>query len=254
MAVTAGPDTAFCNGGTVQLNAAGFGATSFSWNPSGGLSCTGCPNPVATVSATSTYVVTVSNGSCSGTDTVTIIVSQPPIVSLDGPDTLCTNYQSPFVFTGSAQPGSYYVWNVDGIPVVPGGAGPDIGTVNITWSAPGIKKVKLDVTAAGCPPSSDSVTVFLEECSVRVPNIMVPDGDGKNDRFYILGLEKHPESRLVIYNRWGLKIYESSDYKNDWEGTHNGKKVPDGVYYYILHLKDGTEDHGFVTIIGTNNP
>lgn len=60
----------------------------------------------------------------------------------------------------------------------------------------------------------------------HIPNIITPNEDGVNDVFYISDLKPFTEVR--IYNRWGVQIYESIDYKNTWEA----KDVPDGVYFY----------------------
>jgi gliding motility-associated-like protein len=45
---------------------------------------------------------------------------------------------------------------------------------------------------------------------------------------------------VKIYDRWGSIIYESVDYKNDWDGTSSGKNLPEGAYFYFLRsLKKG---------------
>ena len=72
-----------------------------------------------------------------------------------------------------------------------------------------------------------------------------PGGDGINDVLVFDGLEDFPGSSVYIYNRWGAKIYESADYRNDW----NGSSVSDGTYYYILNISDGRSLTGFVTIL-----
>ena len=65
--------------------------------------------------------------------------------------------------------------------------------------------------------------------TLYIPNIFTPNGDGKNDFFYISNL---PESgaKLRIYDRWGILSYKSFYYQNDWDG----KNQPDGLYYYEL--------------------
>lgn len=68
-----------------------------------------------------------------------------------------------------------------------------------------------------------------------IPNVFTPNGDGKNERFVILGLDKHPGSVLMIYNRWGNMVYQSSNYKNDW----NGSGLNAGTYYYLLKCNTG---------------
>ncbi|HIA07287.1 MAG TPA: hypothetical protein EYN71_11435 [Flavobacteriales bacterium] len=62
-----------CTGASISLLASG--ATNYSWSPSTGLSCTSCPNPVATPASTTTYQVVGSTGSCSDSTTITITVS-----------------------------------------------------------------------------------------------------------------------------------------------------------------------------------
>jgi len=68
----AGPDTTVCSGIQVQLNATG--GTSYSWNPSNGLSNPTIPNPTALPAGTITYTVTVSIGQCLDEDSITITI------------------------------------------------------------------------------------------------------------------------------------------------------------------------------------
>jgi|GEM_PF-6558142 len=69
----AGPSDTICSGGFTQLNASGGG--SYQWIPSTGLSCTTCPNPVATPSSSTSYVVIVTNSQgCQNTDFAIVTV------------------------------------------------------------------------------------------------------------------------------------------------------------------------------------
>ncbi|MEY8849542.1 gliding motility-associated C-terminal domain-containing protein [Psychroserpens sp. XS_ASV72] len=74
-----------------------------------------------------------------------------------------------------------------------------------------------------------------------------PNGDGSNDVFYIPCIELYPENRLDIYNRYGTLIYQTRDYKNDWQGIANrglpqsNKRLPVGTYFYILQVSDDTK-------------
>jgi len=93
---------------------------------------------------------------------------------------------------------------------------------------------------------SDSIEVVVQ-CDVIVPNIFTPNGDSFNDVFFIENLDQYPGSGLKIYSRWGRKVYQSDDYKNDWDG----EKFVDGIYFYILTVSDpeqGTKT-GHVTIL-----
>jgi gliding motility-associated-like protein len=62
------------------------------------------------------------------------------------------------------------------------------------------------------------------------PNVITPNGDGKNDLLEFKNIEYFPNTSLTIFNRWGDKIYSSLDYHNDWGGGGHS----DGTYYYIL--------------------
>ncbi len=97
--------------------------------------------------------------------------------------------------------------------------------------------------------TTDSVTVYADGCPppppeqlIEIYNIFTPNGDSKNDFFYIKNLPAN--SSLQIFNRWGSRVYESNNYNNKWDGGG----VPDGTYYYILVLQSKEAYHGFVEI------
>lgn len=71
-----------------------------------------------------------------------------------------------------------------------------------------------------------------------VSTVVTPNGDGKNDFFYVRGIEKFPNSALFIFNRWGNTVYQSKNYQNNWSA--NG--LSEGTYYYQFDLRntDGT--------------
>lgn len=85
-----------------------------------------------------------------------------------------------------------------------------------------------------------------------VPNTITPNGDGANDYLVISALAGFPGSSIEIFNRWGGLVYASSDYQNDWDGTHQGtgEALPDGTYFYLLRLSDGLQVFkGYTTIM-----
>ena len=93
---------------------------------------------------------------------------------------------------------------------------------------------------------SNSTLLFFDE--LFIPNGFSPNGDGINDFWQILGLQNYPTNRLQVFNRLGLLIYETNNYMNDWAGTYNGERLPDGTYYYLLYLNDNRTEKGFVQI------
>jgi gliding motility-associated-like protein len=81
-------------------------------------------------------------------------------------------------------------------------------------------------------------------CSVILPEGFSPNNDGVNDVWNARGLDRFPNHTLVIFNRWGNKVFEAAPYKSDWGGENVfglsiGNELPDGTYYYIIEYNDG---------------
>lgn len=105
VAATATNNT-LCAGGNTQLQASG--ATTLSWTPTTGLSCTTCANPTATPTSTTTYVVVGTSGNgCSDTGAVTITVNPLPTVSAGANQSLCIGSTVQLQATGA----SNYSWS-----------------------------------------------------------------------------------------------------------------------------------------------
>ena len=95
-----------------------------------------------------------------------------------------------------------------------------------------------------------------------IPNAFSPDGDGINDTWTIRGgLYNYPNNNLVIFNRWGLKVYEADGYNNNWDGNNKGNtnsgndsKLPVGTYFYVLDLNGNGKNvkKGFVYLTRLN--
>uniref|UniRef100_UPI0004936129 Ig-like domain-containing protein n=1 Tax=Flavobacterium sp. KJJ TaxID=1270193 RepID=UPI0004936129 len=95
----------------------------------------------------------------------------------------------------------------------------------------------------------DKPTVLeLSGCVIKVFNAVSANGDSKNERFYIQGLECYPENTVQIYNRWGVIVFERDHYNNNdvaFRGFSEGRVtikesngLPEGTYYYVLKYKD----------------
>ncbi|MBN4051323.1 gliding motility-associated C-terminal domain-containing protein [bacterium AH-315-M05] len=86
----------------------------------------------------------------------------------------------------------------------------------------------------GCRDTDEVTINVLVDYNLIISNLMTPNGDDYNDTWYIDNIENYPECEVSIYNRYGNLIYNTSSYKNDWFGTYNGSRLPDGTYYYVL--------------------
>ena len=61
-----------------------------------------------------------------------------------------------------------------------------------------------------------------------------PNGDGINDLWVIPGIVVYSECTVSIFDPLGRRIFEKKGYQNDWDGTFDGKQVPQGTYYYVI--------------------
>ena len=92
-------------------------------------------------------------------------------------------------------------------------------------------------TVFGC---SDTIRIPLkvnEISTLYIPNAFTPDGNGNNDVFLPIGLELY-EFSMMIFNRWGQKIFESSALNQGWDGTFKGVLCEQGVYVYKVIYKE----------------
>lgn len=96
-------------------------------------------------------------------------------------------------------------------------------------------------TMDGCT-ALDTVLVEVKadiEQVVFIPNVITPNGDGKNDSWRIENIQLFPKNKVQIVNRWGDQVFKSEFYNNDFDGSFSGGLLPAGTYYYLLDLGDG---------------
>ncbi|MFN5793930.1 MAG: gliding motility-associated C-terminal domain-containing protein, partial [Bacteroidota bacterium] len=82
--------------------------------------------------------------------------------------------------------------------------------------------------------ASDTVDVKIKLCEVEVPNIFTPNGDATNNKFVIKGISDFPNTLVQIFDRWGNKVYETTNY-ND-EKAWDGEGSDSGTYFYLVNF------------------
>jgi len=123
----------------------------------------------------------------------------------------------------------------------------DLEATTHTYNADGLYPVRLLGIKESCIYENRiEVPVF----ELKVPNVITPDEFPENNTFVIsYGGKKLSSStltaRVVIYNRWGGKVFESKDYKDDWAGEN----VEAGVYYYDIEVQGEAACKGWVQVI-----
>ncbi|MGI4872645.1 MAG: gliding motility-associated C-terminal domain-containing protein, partial [Janthinobacterium lividum] len=115
---------------------------------------------------------------------------------------------------------------------------PPVGTTVYTLAA----------TRGQC--SDTSQVKVLVHPHLRIPNVFSPNGDGDDDTWQIEHIEEYTNNHVTIFNRWGSKLFETTNYGpgNEWAGTMAGQPAPVGTYYYIVQVK-GHAYTGPLTII-----
>ncbi len=68
------------------------------------------------------------------------------------------------------------------------------------------------------------------------------------------GINQHT---MIVFNRWGEKVWESNDFVTGWDGKQNGRNVAEGTYFWILEVAYGSENikqvlKGSLTVLGIN--
>lgn len=146
----------------------------------------------------------------------------------------------------SATGGQSYIWaNAEGII-----SGQNSSILMVRPSSTTTYKVT-SIDANGCS-NTQSITLNVEDDyqSVKINNIMSPNGDGRNDLLVIKNLDMYPSNTLKIFSKTGREIYTKINYTNDWDATINGSPLAEDTYYYILDFGQGLPKlKGFVSIV-----
>ncbi|MCG8748945.1 gliding motility-associated C-terminal domain-containing protein [Tenacibaculum finnmarkense] len=109
------------------------------------------------------------------------------------------------------------------------------------------------ISNEGCLKATEITININDDCMVlpcgqddiKISKAVTPNGDSWNQFFEISGTESCGfVVNVKIFNRWGAKVFESNDYRNNWNGVSNGstfgsdKILPTGTYYYIVLLEN----------------
>lgn len=216
-------DTTICQGASFVPNISS-NASAYTWSPATGVSNTSIANPTLSPAVTTTYTVTGTLGNCTINRSFTVAVNQGVTVNA-GTDATIIQGQS-IQLNGSGTGGTY-LWSpstgLSAVNILNPVASPVITTtytLRIT-------------TGQGCTNTDDVVITVVPYC-VKPMEAFTPDGDGINDKWLITNGNCLTKAKAQVFNRYGSKVFESNDYKNDWTGTYKGKPLPDGTYYFVI--------------------
>jgi gliding motility-associated-like protein len=90
-------------------------------------------------------------------------------------------------------------------------------------------------TPEGCESYDEVKINIYKGPDIYLPNAFTPNGDGLNDIFRGIPVGLKQFNYIMIYNRWGQKVFFTTDYRKGWDGKWNGQKVDNGVYVVIAN-------------------
>ncbi len=217
-------DPGICPRDTVLFTASG--AKTYRWEPPLYLSDTSSSVVTSKPITTTTYTLYATDDhGCVDTLQTTVTVNPEATVSL--PDTVVL-YPGQSYQLNPLGNLLYYSW----FPTL--GLSPSASVSNPVASPTVNTRYYLNgSTEAGCK-ASDSIYVLVhQESAIDLPNAFSP-GSEPNPVFRVLHMGTATLKSFRIYNRWGVKMFETSDINQGWDGTFNGIPQPMGVYVYTV--------------------
>lgn len=218
-------DTSICPGNDVQLHLTGNGIQSFYWYPEVNISDKFSYNPVVSPTNTQTYMaIGIDTNACADTALVKVVVHPGASIILPDSVTLYPGQSYSMNPIGNAM---YYSWF------------PNVGLSKADVSNPTAKpdvNTRYYVTATtefGCT-TADSIDIIVNaESILTMPNAFTP-GAAPNDLLKIVRLGDATLKKFAIFNRWGAKVFETSDINEGWNGKYKNEPQPVGVYIYTI--------------------
>ncbi|HPD66188.1 MAG TPA: PKD domain-containing protein [Bacteroidia bacterium] len=180
-------------------------------------------------------LIALTTKGCRDTATKIVTVYNKPALTLrfNGPTTFYDGYDVTITANGTFDS---TIWSHG--PLTPA----------VTVNQTGVYKVRV-VDSNGCQISDSAVVKVIKVDKFVAVDVITPNGDNINDYWIIRDLGYYSPVELTIFNRYGDVIYNSKDYKNDWDGTRDGKEIPEGAYYYVVKTKQNTVFRGTINIL-----
>lgn len=198
------------------------------------------------------YYFSIEDDVCEVNDSIFVEQDPPPTASFT-PNPSVGNAPLNVTFINNSSGGSSYVWDFDnGL----GANSNQADNQSTLYNDEGVYVVSLIVTEGSCADTAYQTVIvnLILPLTFDTPNIFTPNNDGSNDVFTLNG-ENVESLELVILNRWGNVVFESTDINAAWNGRNKntGNECSDGVYFYKYVITgqgdQGAEGHGYVHLV-----
>ena len=216
-------DTSICFGTSNTENIFASGGTpgyTYLWMPSGGT--TTSVNIFSPATTTYTALVTDANG-CLTQLLTTVTVVQNPAASISYTPGLCT---ASVQFTDNSTNAVVWNWNFGD-----GGYSATQQPLHV-YNTLGSYSVTLTLSnQLGCKTIDNIIVDISSFSQLYIPNAFSPNDDGRDDMYYVFG-KCITEMTFKVFDRWGEKVFETSDPATGWDGTYKGQLENAGVFMY----------------------
>ena len=220
-----------CKGGSVQLNGNNGNTFKYLWSPGFYLSDPNVRNPVANPPVTTAYTLIITDNTCNYDSSFVVDVTVLPLPFINATKSNDLNCNKPFTqlkVSGAA----IYTWtpaySLSNNSIANPIANPAVTT---TYFVTGTDN-------NGCN-NTDSVTLIVNfgNNGILIPNSFTPNGDGINDDFGIRYYRDVQDLQFIIYNRYGIIVFETHNAAECWNGRYKGQPADPGSYVYFLKAK-----------------
>ncbi|RYM36049.1 T9SS type B sorting domain-containing protein [Brumimicrobium glaciale] len=196
------------------------------------------------------YYFSITDDVCSVLDSIFLEQDPPPTADFDA-DPAFGFAPLDVTFTNNSDPATTYYWDFGNGETATVGS---LNDQNTTYFEEGVYTVTLVTEKGECTDETARKIIVTLPLGYEMPNVFTPNGDGQND-FFTLNAENAQSLEIVILNRWGNKVFESTDVNFMWNGKVNnsGAECSDGTYFYKFEIVDLSgvkkEEHGFVQLV-----
>ncbi len=224
---SAGNDTAICKGASVRLNGI-RGNGQFQWSPATGLDDATSASPLFSPDTTTTYLLTITDGSCPSSDAVTIYVYTLAIDA--GKDTLIRKGDKVQLQATDPQGIGISSWHWS----PPAGLDDPFRANPVAQPQQDQRYLVEAIASNGCTARDSLWVRVVGQTGIYVPNAFTPNGDGANDRLRprVDGLQSF--AYFKVYNRLGQEVFFTTDPQQGWNGQFGGRDQPPGMYVWEL--------------------
>jgi gliding motility-associated-like protein len=215
---------AICDGQSAKLTAGG--SNQFAWTPTLGLNISDESIVYANPKSTTVYTANVSTGGFCGT-TATVLVQVNPTPTIDvGPD-LTFNLDEPMYINAV---GSGTLTWISGEKILCASC----PSTQILPTTSGCYKAQA-INQFGCTAVDELCVDITTDYNIYIPNVFTPNADGKNDAFIVYGTGI-TKIEILIFDRWGEKLFSTTDAQKGWDGTVKGVLSKEDAYTYVVNF------------------